>query len=148
MLGGEAALVRMAREETENCKRERGDGAASAGRDKMRSGPTWPCWTRCQRCTASTGSTWCACSGDGRPPKARFSSFSIHDASLTARLHGDQTKNLQLHRANNLNGNCRPMYQLQFLFRTHALILNQTQVISSQSKLVSTVSGERLSEIC
>jgi len=67
--------------------------------------------------------------------------------SLTALFLGDQTANPQLHRANNLNDNCRPMYQLQFLFRTQALNLNQSQVMSSQSRAISTIKVKNLEKL-
>ena len=66
--------------------------------------------------------------------------FRKRDGCLTTSFHEDQTSNPWLLRANILNRNGRPMYQLQLLLKNHALIRNLNRVISSPSWAISTVS--------
>ena len=52
---------------------------------------------------------------------------SVNHTGLTTHVHVEQTLNPWTSRQNFLNQNCRPMYQLQYLFKALVLIRNRNR---------------------
>ena len=121
---------------------------AGAGVLKARFGLPWPRWAERRRRAATLRAT--------RRPRPEpvghwwlwFSSFSEPKPCLTTGFHVEQTLNPWTSSQNFLNRICRPMYQLQYLFKALVLIRNRNREKSCTRLACQAVRVHDLAKIC